>query len=150
MCVHSGNCSGGVPLFWAHARTRVLRPRVAEFTQQYAPYWPVFGIGIIWAGATGTAEPDDGSRVAEWPVVKGRGATSLWQTLCGEMPPPPLSSVGDRLPAVYVQRPLLCILATAANMETILWATKRTVPKPTLDYTMALPWNTTREQLHVF
>ena len=143
VCGHSGNFSGGVPLFWAHARSRVHSSRVVEMTRQYAQYWPVFGIGIIWAGPAGTAEPDDGSRVSEWPSVKGHGAVRLWNTLCGRVAPPN----GDRLPASYVQRPLFCSLAREANVETIITATKRNVPKPTLEYTMALPWNATRERI---
>lgn len=139
----SANYSGGVPLFWAHARSRVQRTRVVELTRQYAQYWPVFGIGIIWAGPVGTAEPDDGSQVREWPAVRGMGAVSLWHTLCDGTQAPG----GERLPASYVQRALFCTLANEANVETVISATKRNVPRPTLEYTMALPWNSTREQL---
>ena len=139
----SANYSGGVPLFWAHARARVRQSRVVELTRQYAVYWPVFGIGIIWAGPSGTAEPDDGSQVREWPAVRGMGAVSLWHTLCDGATAPS----GDRLPARYVQRGLFCTLTNEANVETVISATKRNVPRPALEYTMALPWNTTRGQL---
>ena len=132
-----------MPVFWAALRSRVMRARVNELTQQYAQYWPVFGIGIIWAGPTGTAEPDDGSRASEWPMSHGRGPIALWHTLCGHPP----TTVGDRLPATYVQRELFCALATQENMERIVSSTKRTVPRQALEYTMALPWNSTRERL---
>ena len=141
--VLSGDYSGGVPLFWAQARSLVLRSRTLELTKQYAPYWPVFGIGIIWAGSSGTAEPDDGSSVSAWPDSKGAGAAALWRTICGGAP----RANGARLPPTYVQRELVCAVATEGSMEQLLSATKRTVPRLALEFATALPWNTTRARL---
>lgn len=75
-------------MFWAHARSHVRRHRVVELTMQGAPYWPVFGIGILLPGPKGTAEPDDGLPVAQWPASHGAGGEALWRSLCTDAPEP--------------------------------------------------------------
>ena len=134
---------GGVPLFWAHARSHVDRRRAIELTMQFAPYWPVFGIGVLLAGPKGTAEPDDGLQVSEWASWRGGGAVKLWRELCEGNEDDPSR---PRLPAAYVSRDAFCPIANASNIETILQATKRSVPRPTLEYAMALPWKAARHQ----
>jgi len=99
--------SGGVPMFWAHARSHVRRNRVLELTMQGSPYWPVFGIGIVLPGPRGTAEPDDGVTIASWPTSQGG-------------------------------------IVNETSIESILAATKRTVPAPLLTRAMSLPWNEMR------
>ena len=129
--------AGGVPLFWAHARSHVRRERAVELTMQGSPYWPVFGIGVILPGAQGTAEPDDGVSVRAWPAHRGSGAAALYHVLCDGGP---ANAPGERLPSAYVARPVLCPQVNETNVENVLTATKRTVPKPLLTYAMGLPW----------
>jgi hypothetical protein len=108
---------------------------------------PVFGIGMILPGGTGTAEPDDGFTVREWPVWKGKGPAGLWHALCDSSTPdtvpgdaPILPSTEQRFRAEYAARGVLCSVADGSNLETILSATKRTVSRQALNYTMRLPW----------
>ena len=134
-------------MFWAHARSHVRAARAVELTMQGSPYWPVFGIGVILPGPTGTAEPDDGTSVAEWPKWRGEGPAALWRALCvrSESTAEETNRRGARrLPAEYVARSRLCPVANATNLENILAATKRTVPKPLLQFAMSLPWNESR------
>ena len=137
-----GTYSGGVPMFWAHARGHVKASRAIELTMQGAPYWPVFGIGVILPGPTWTAEPDDGrGTVSMWPKWKGDGAPALYRALCTDETP---AASPEHLPPQYVARSVLCPIANATNLESLLAATKRSVPKPLLEYAMGLPWNKTR------
>ena len=87
---------------------------------------------------TATIEPDDGSSAATWPKWQGAGAAALWQELCGATSDAPVDA--ERLPARYAARRVFCPLANASNIDKILGATKRTVPKPLLEYATALPW----------
>ena len=130
--------SGGVPMFWAHARAHVRRARAIELTMQTSPYWPVFGIGILLPGPTGTAEPDDGSSPATWPAWKGAGPAALWGALCA--PETDEDAVSERPPPHYVARRVLCPVANESSLEMILGATKRSVPRTQLALAMALPW----------
>ena len=132
--------SGGVPMFWTHARAHVRRERVVELTKQGSPYWPVFGIGILLPGPSGTAEPDDGSSVASWPAWHGSGPEALWRALCVAGSDGAYDA-SERLPAQYVAWRVLCPQANSTNLESILLATKRSVPRPLLTYAMGLPWH---------
>ena len=108
---------------------------------QGSPYWPVFGIGILLPGPAGTAEPDDGRTVAQWPRWKGEGPAALYRALCtgaGER------QGQERLPPAYVARSVLCPNVNATSIENVLAATKRSVPKPLLTYAMGLPWKHAR------
>lgn len=134
------NHGGGVPMFWAHARAHVARSRVAELTMQYAPYWPVFGIGVLLPGPAGTAEPDDGIGILQWPKYRGDGPAALWAELCGKSSMARLPGSDERLPEAYVAREVLCPHVNASNLKDVLAATKRSVARPLLEYAMALPW----------
>lgn len=145
--------AGGVPMFWAHARSHVRSARVVELTRQGAPFWPVFGIGLLLTGPAGTAEPDDGMAVAQWPPWQGQGAAALRRALCGgnhAAEPQPGQErlrpwrLPERLPARYVAHEIMCPIATEENLKSILEATKRTVPKSLLTFAMGLRWNETR------
>jgi hypothetical protein len=132
-----------VPMFWAHARSHVRPKRVVELTMQYAPYWPVFGIGVLLPGPTGTAEPDDGVAVAQWPAWQGSGPAKLWRTLCADHPSLTTAAPGGRaprLPPQYAAHAVLCPVANETNLDASLGATKRTVPRPLLDFATRLPW----------
>jgi hypothetical protein len=113
--------------------------------------------GLLLAGPGGTAEPDDGMAVAQWPPWQGQGAAALRRALCdgnhaAEPQPKPQPGqerllplrLPERLPARYVAHEIMCPIATEENLKSILEATKRTVPKSLLTFAMGLRWNETR------
>ncbi|KAL1495530.1 hypothetical protein AB1Y20_016894 [Prymnesium parvum] len=131
----NANYSGGVPLFWAHAREHIRKERTTELTMQIGAAWPVFGIGIIWPGERGTAETDDGTTPETWRAWLGRGPEALWHELCRK------SQAG-----LSAGSQLVCSLSTASDLSILIAATKRHPSKAELQYISSIPWNATRSK----
>ena len=114
-----------MPLFWQHLQRRLSSSRVAaerttELTASGSTFLPMFGIGIVWSGARGTAELD--ASAGEWPAWKGGGLTKLRHQLCGRTAL--MRQAGGEMLRPH---PVCAAASSPDDLGVLIRATKRTV-----------------------
>lgn len=121
--------SGGVPVFWHHLKSRVAAERAAEFVAQSSSFLPMFGIGVLWGGATGTAELDSGR---SWPQWSGSNdPAAVWRELC----PGGGKIAGSTIEAMR----RLCTVSSPLDLNVFVAAAGRVVRRAVMHYA-AVRW----------